>query len=421
MTDLSQHNANKASSLVQPFKYALNKMRSNEVLSPTQYMERARMLLVDRLGVKGPIAESAFSPGVVGLMADHTHYFEGFALVLQTRQGAAVAIRPNSRGKHTIVVEAPGIHPGGKPATSQGHSEAKISTSSAFEDLNRLFETILGTVSPESTNTYDVALVVTVPAALGAAFHGSVTVTMIKALVAIDKKKATDLDIRTMALTALNAWYGCRFSPAYVIGSLAQQTEPFVLIDTGTLSNLPIEGPSPDKIAWGLIKWSDKWSGAYKDSKNRNERAQQALEQVQKNGFKNLESLRNLEHRDLEQAVEVVPRKSKGVLRFLVTENRNVQKLIIGLKKEDWQFFGALMMISQASKAADWSTTDTIHSLITKEAESAAMDGIFGVVQTGEGACMLVCGQAFSMPAFMDRAKEIAAEHTTEDVETFII
>ena len=79
------------------------------------------------------------------------------------------------------------------------------------------------------------------------------------------------------------------------------------------------------------------------------------------------------------------------------------------------------MMISQASKTTDWSTTDTIHNLITTEAETAALDGIFGVVQSGEGGCMLVCGQPFSLPAFLDRIRESASSHTKEDVETFII
>ena len=79
------------------------------------------------------------------------------------------------------------------------------------------------------------------------------------------------------------------------------------------------------------------------------------------------------------------------------------------------------MMISQASKTNDWSTTNPIHELITKEAETAALEGIFGVVQSGEGKCMLVFGQPFSVPAFLDRIRELVSTHTTEEVETFII
>lgn len=407
--------------MVQPFQYALNKMRSNEVLSPTQYMERANMLLVDRLGVKGPLAESAFSSGAVGLMADHTHYFEGFALLIKIKQGVAVSLRPNQRGHHEIVIDAPGFHPEPQKDSAKSSFRSNNEPANLFGELVRLFETVLRNTAPETAQTYDVALVATIPSGLGAAFHGSLVVTLVKALLAVQKKTLSDLVIRTMALSALNEWYGNRFSPAYVIGALAEHAEQFILVDTSTLSNLPIEGPAPEKIAWGLVKWSHDWSPAFKGAQKRNEKAQKVLDQIQKKGFKHVESLRNLEHRDLEQAIEVVSRKSKGALRFLITENRNVQKLIIGLKKADWQFLGALMMISQASKSADWSTTDPIHAVITKEAESAAMDGIFGVVQTGEGACMLVCGQTFSIPAFLDRVKEIAAVHTTADVETLII
>jgi hypothetical protein len=59
--------------------------------------------------------------------------------------------------------------------------------------------------------------------------------------------------------------------------------------------------------------------------------------------------------------------------------------------------------------------------VVTQLAEAASLDGIFGVVQTGEGGCMLVAGQPFSLPAFLDEVKDKAAEHTKEPIESFII
>ena len=149
--------------------------------------------------------------------------------------------------------------------------------------------------------------------------------------------------------------------------------------------------------------------------------AQKALADLQKKAFSEVSSLRDLEHRDLDRAVSLVGRKSRPVLKHLVTENRNVQKMVVALRKGDWQFFGALMLISQASKQQDWNTAGELHDLVTRTAESASLDGIFGVVQTGEGGCMLVAGQPFSLPAFLDSLREAATSHTTEEIETFII
>jgi galactokinase len=394
---------------VRPFLYALNRMQANEILRPTQYIERAKILLVDRLGVVGPIPECAFSHAVVGVMADHTHYFDGFALVLRLRQGIAVALRANDLDHHRIVLE--------------GYAELLSDEESPTDDggISNLFHQILKELGFDPSLCFDVSMVGSIPTGLGAAFQGALTVSLVRALHALRAKEVSDADIRTQSLSALNRWCGQRFSPAYVIGPLAEQSEPFILIDTSTMSHLPIDVPPGSKLGWGVIEWSKDWMVSYKGAGKRKAQAEKALKDLQKQAFPNLVSFRNLEHRDLEQALEAVPRRSRSALRFLVTENRNVQKMIVAIKKGDWQFFGALMMISEASKSHDWSTTDSIHDLITEEAEKAALDGIFGVVQTGEGGCMLVFGQPFSLPAFLDRMRDLASTHTSEEVETFII
>ncbi len=384
-------------------------MKANESLSSGQYIDQAKRLLEDRLGTTNQKPACAFSCGVVGIMADHTHYFEGFALVLRMRQGVAIALRPNTLDRHRFVLEG---------APDLNFSEIRPSKNLS---ISSLFQAILGAVEAPSGVCYDVSLVGSIPTGLGAAFHGALTVSLVRALNEIKSTTISDTELRIQALSALESWYGQRFSPAYVIGAIANQSEPFILIDTKTFSHLPIDISPESKLGWGIIEWSTDWSLAFSSAPSRYKAAALALNDLNKSGFKDVTSFRELEHRDLEQALESVPKRSRGALKHLVTENRNVQKLIVALKKSDWQFLGALMMISQASKANDWSTTDPIHELITAAAETAALDGIFGVVQSGEGKCMLVCGQPYSLPAFLDRIREVASAHTTEQVETFII
>lgn len=396
-------------SFVRPFLYALNRMKANESLSPEQYIDQAKRLLEDRLGMEKQPPHCAFSHGSAGLMADHTHYFDGFALALQMRQGVAVALRKNQLRQHRYVLD--GIP---EVAFGQQSSHDKSSVSS-------LFLAILAVVGSPPEVYYDVSTVGSIPTGLGASFHASLAVSLVRVVNDAGSKEVSQVEVQTQAHSALESWYRNRFSPAYVIGASVDQTEPFILIDTKTLSHLPIDINSESGLSWGVVEWSKEWSSSFDTATFRNEIADRTLEDLNASGFKHVGSLRELEHRDLEYAMEAVPKRSRAPLRHLVTENRNVQKLIVALKKSDWQFLGALMMISQASKAADWSTTDPIHELITAAAETAALDGIFGVVQSGEGKCMLVCGQPYSLPAFLDRIREIASAHTTEEVETFII
>ncbi len=406
-------------SFVGPFLYALNRMQANEVLRPSQYIDRAGQMLTDRFGHSGSRAVTAFSQGVVGVIADHTHYFSGFALLLRLKQGLAVVVRCNDDEVSRVALE--GVD-----------TTIEFDARNPSEDgLPGLFAHLLHQVDSEELRQFDVSLVGAIPTGLGAAFHAAFTVGVLKALIPLLKgdpepPEHADSDeqktaLRDKALSALSSWYGRSFSPAYVIACLSEHEDPFLLVDTGTMEYLPIESPPGAKLGWGIIEWSRDWHSAMTSSHPRVKIADLVLKDLQKNGFESIESLRDLEHRDMERAIEAIPRRRRAALKHLVSENRNVQKLVAAIRKTDWQFFGGLMMISQASKATDWDTTSSLHELVTNMAESASLEGIFGVVQSGEGSCMLVAGQPFSLPAFLDSIREFPDAHTSHEIETFII
>lgn len=406
-------------SFVGPFLYALNRMQANEMLRPSQYIDRAQQMLTDRFGHAGSDTVTAYNQGVVGVIADHTHYFAGFALLLRLKQGVAVVVRYNDDEVSRVALE--GVN-----------TTIEFDTRDQSEDgLPGLFAHLLHEVDPEESRQFDVSLVGAIPTGLGAAFHAVFAVSVLKALNRLVTGESGSLQqaeseeqksaLRDQALSALSSWYGRSFSPAYVIACLSEHEDPFLLVDTGTMEYLPIEIPPGAKLGWGIIVWSRDWHSAMTSSQPRMKVAGLLLKDLQKNGFESIESLRDLEHRDLERAIEAIPRRRRAALKHLVSENRNVQKLVAAIRKIDWQFFGALMMISQASKATDWDTTSSLHELVTNKAESASLEGIFGVVQTGEGSCMLVAGQPFSLPAFLDSIREFPDVHTSHEIETFII
>lgn len=408
-------------SFVRPFLYALNRMQANEVLRPSQYMDRSRSILMDRLGAAGGQPITTFSRGCVGVVADHTHYFKGFALLLRLQQGLAVSMRSHDGERSRMVVE-------GVPDIIQ--FDLSDAGQSGFAGL---LASLFHASGIEKGLQVDISIVGAIPTGLGAAFHAACAVSVLEALhrvVAIeassDEPSLESESFRTLlrdqSIEGLTSWYGHRFSPAYVIGTLASDdVDSFLLVDTGTFEFLPIEIESSNRPGWAILETSHDWTQPMEASIGRFRSAQKALADLQKKAFSEVSSLRDLEHRDLDRAVSLVGRISRPVLKHLVTENRNVQKMVVALRKGDWQFFGALMLISQASKQQDWNTAGELHDLVTRTAESASLDGIFGVVQTGEGGCMLVAGQPFSLPAFLDSLREAATSHTTEEIETFII
>ena len=199
MESLDKHNS--SPSFVRPFLYALNRMQANEILRPVQYMDRAKMLLIDRLGMSGPIPEAAFSHGVVGLMADHTHYFEGFALGLRLRQGVAVAIRSNDLQYHRLILE--------------GTGDVQVSKEASYGDaeLSSLLIHTIDALDGAGGRFFDVSIVGSIPTGLGASFVGALTVSLIRGLNTFDNVPSVESKVRVQALAALNAWYNNRFSP----------------------------------------------------------------------------------------------------------------------------------------------------------------------------------------------------------------
>ena len=401
--------ASSTPSFVRPFLQALNQMNADEVLRPAQYEERSNRVLVDRLGVNGALPTAGFAKGVVGVMADHTHYFDGFALLLGIKPGIAVSLRSNEESMSRVVVE---------------HSSEVMKigdNDDGSQGLAGLIREALRSTAPVDSDHFDIAIFGTIPTGLGAAFHASFTIALLRALHAWYDLEMNEGIIRDRAISALTHWYGHAFSPAYVLGVLKNAHTPFVLVDTNTMESIPLEGPKATQPGWGIVEWETGFEQGFKHALARTKLADRALSDLQSGAFSTLQSFRDLEHRDLQRAIDDAPRRSRSTIKHLVSENRNVQKLVVAIKKGDWQFVGAILMISQASKAGDWNTTDSIHAKLMEETDSASLDGIFGAVQTGEGGNLLVLGQPFSLPSFLDHLKEKASAHTKEEIETFIV
>ncbi|NNE36114.1 MAG: hypothetical protein HKN13_12805 [Rhodothermales bacterium] len=195
--------------------------------------------------------------------------------------------------------------------------------------------------------------------------------------------------------------------------------QAFILVDTETHEHLSLDVPDRIRPEWALVNTATE-----KLKTGRAARKQWSLEifdRLQQKKFSMLNSLRDLEHRDLENALHTLPRKMRPGLRYLVTENRRVQRMVVAIRKRDWQLMGALLKMSHASRRDDWMITSPIEDFVVEEAERFSLEGVYGATQTGEGSFILVAGQPLTLPAFLDHLRRSWPAQASKTPETFIL
>jgi len=382
-------------SFVQPFLHALNSMQERESLRPDQFVDRVKALLVERLGEADAGIEASFSHGCIGVQADHTNYFDGFALMMTLRRGMAVAVRGRSDHSFRLVIEG---------VASVAEFEVTTAEDDSSSDLVTLIRSVLVQIRGDETAGLDIAVLGSLPSDLLAPYISSVTTALTGAVSALDASSQNPSSTLQSEMRGIEEYLGVPFSKAYVIGSKQTRTHDFIVVDTATEEDLGLGLPDAEGIgsilvntAPGLRDWpvEERWS-----------RTQEALERLRRRGFPELDSFRDLEHKDLESALGASNRKARSTVRFLVTENQRVQKLVGAVRRKDWQFFGALLMMSYSCRREDWDTTTSALDFIVKESERFSMDGVYGATQTGEGSYALVVGQSIFAASFY-RAIEI--------------
>ena len=383
---------------VKPFLHALDRMEERETIRPEQLGERAQALLNERFGPSAEAATVAFAHGPLGIISDHTHYFDGFAVFMPLPQGVAVAVRAagaasrvaleESRQTATFDLDAPAFaEPGTALATGV---IAKLVRPGRLE------------------GQVEMAVVSTVPEGCRDAYLAALGVAVWRGLEALEGKTLPSEEPRTACLQAVRAAVaesaGYPFSLAYAIAAYDGRPGAFVLADAGTLEQLALEKPST-QLGWGLVDMGVAPlhpPAFYREIKAR---AEEALVMLQKQSFGELTSLRDLEHRRLQQALGVLPPRLQPVVRYLVTENRRVQKLITAVRRRDWQMVGALLLMAHAARRSDVQATAPEIDFVIEQVEAMTAEGMYGASATGHGACVLVAGQSFVVPACLDQVR----------------
>ena len=397
-------------SFVEPFRHALDRMQEGSMPTPDEMTGRAERLLTDRFGPSEASGVSGFAFGAAGVQADHSHYFNGFALLKPMRMGTAAALRPIRDREWRIAVD-------GSSETFRFELDGRTDDTPPI--AARVAPSVLSAIGAPQTGGVEVAIASSVPEGLESGHLASVAVAVLRATSEWEETSLTGESGTTLLKHAVEVSTGAPFSAAYIVGSQVMETEPFLLVDVETLEQLIVESPGKTLPALALVQTSARPRRV--DRNNRITIYREIVSRLQEKRFTRLTSLRDLEHRDLEAAMALLPRRLRPALRSLVSENRRVQRLVAAIRSQDWQLMGALLLMSHSSRREDWMGTTALQDFVVDSAERFSLDGVYGAARLGEEEFVLVAGQPYRLPAFLDHIRNDWPDQATEPPETWII
>ena len=385
--------------IVEPFLDALNRMEEREVLLPEQVVQRVLGVLEEHLGRSSELEETAFAHGPIGLVSEHTHYFGGFALLMPLHYGTAVAVR---RADVSSIVFG-------------GTDVRWTFEQSAPEEMPVWVRTAKEVVRQEvpQGEQVEVAVASTVPPFCRQAYLAALAVATARALQGLFGEDVQGSTLHKRLSGILEECTGRPFSQAYSMAARYGQPGTFALVDTAAFEQLLLEGPGTEVLGWGMVDTSAASSVAADVYHQRRQQAGEVLSLLQESGFSGLSSFRGLEHRHLRQATEVLPPPLRPVLRYLVTENRRVQKMVGALRRGDGQLLGALLLMGHASLRDDWQMSHEKADVVVEEVERMSIEGLYGARLVEPGGAVLLTGQPFRVPAGLDHIKT-ACQHRLE-------
>lgn len=406
--------------------------------APPELHRRARTLLDAHFGPaeqQGPV-EDGFGRGAVGLLADHTHYSDGFAVLAPMAWGTAVAARRAPEAPTRLVLaEASDAEDAEGDATT---CRPSVGGSSSPPGEARVAQAVLDAFAP---GPVEAAVVSAVPPACFDARLAALGGAAARAALALGGTEAspdarpTDAEERVRA--ALAEGRGVPFSRAPVQAAAHDATPPpnassprWLLADTAARERLAFEAPSEDTLRCGLIALGgtgETRAGgtlvqppAFHHQRRR--QADNALRVLRKDdGFAGLTSFRDLEHRDLDRAEALLPPALKPIARHLLTENRRTGKIVRATRHGDGQLLGALLLMSHTSLIDNWQGASPPLNAVVNAAEDADIDGLYGARQTGRGPCVLVAGRPAALPAFFRHATDLLDEQFDRPAETMLL
>ena len=383
-----------ASEFVQPLLDTLNTMRVQERLRPDQLTTRAEALLWERFGAEGGRAEAAFAHASLDIATEHTRYFDGIALLMPLQEGCAVACRSGS-GRHRVAVEE-----------SASGLEAEIG------DALRL-------LCAGTDQKLDVAVVTSLPPIVPSGPRAPALVALTRAVSALQARTTKEADDLAVLMDAKGP--DRHVLAARLMAATPPPASGVILADTREGEFLPMDVPPMERPGLALLSPGELEGDIPARGANR-KLLREIMTQLRSGGFKDLRSVREVEHRDLQRALAAVEKRHRPLLTFLITETARVQKMVIAIRRRDWQMFGALLLMSHAARVADLGLKDSGSDMIVKEIENMSLEGMYGGSRlSADSPTVLAAGQPFSVPPALERLRASFTERFDAPLTTLLL
>lgn len=387
---------------VQPLLKTLDRIQQREELTPKLLTRRAGEQLVTVLGPSAYPAESTFAHGAVGIAADHNMFFGGFAILLSIRDGTAVAIRESDEPTSRLAFEG------------DDTVWTFDATSGEFDDGDwpwwvRLVVAVMRD-TPGLERQLDVLVVSSITSGAERSYGAALAVAARRATESLYPHGGSREGNHGSLTKNLETATESLWTNAYVIASDMASVGQMVLVDTQSGRYLAFPPPAADPAGWGLVDTGPPDRDLGDMLRTRKKLVEEITERLRKKHFHELTSLRDLEHKDLELAESCVSRGQRATLRYMVRENQRVHRLVVAARKGDWQLFGALLVMAHAAMRDELGATSKEADLVVSLAAEESVAGIYGARSVGVGGAVLIVGQPFIVPPFLDNVSRAVDE-----------
>jgi galactokinase len=284
-----------------------------------------------------PDSVTAFAPGRVNLIGEHTDYNEGLALPFAIREGVTVEARPSGDRRVTAVAH----DLGGEDAFDLDHPR-RVSGWRAFV-RGAVAEL---TASGAALRGARLEIRGTVPSGSGLSSSAALEVALCLALLAVSDSPVPDrLELARICSRTENEWVGARTGLLDQIASLCGESERALEIDFRSLDVTPVE---LELAGYSLVTLDsgERHANAGRSDEGEQPGYNQRRDECQR--ACELLSIASLRDATLEMA-EQLPSPIADRVRHVITENERVRDTVAALRDGDLARVGELLNASHAS------------------------------------------------------------------------
>jgi galactokinase len=284
-----------------------------------------------------PDSVTAFAPGRVNLIGEHTDYNEGLALPFAIREGVTVTARPSGDDRVTVVAHDLSAHDGFDVGGPRRVSGWRAFARGAVGELTASGAELVGA---------RLEIRGTVPSGSGLSSSAALEVALSLALLAVSHAPVPDrMELARICSRIENEWVGAHTGLLDQIASLCGESNRALEIDFRSLEVVPVE---LELAGYSLVTLDsgERHANAGRSAGDEEPGYNQRRDECQR--ACELLSIASLRDATLEMA-DRLPHPLADRARHVITENQRVRDTVTALRDGDLTRVGELLSASHAS------------------------------------------------------------------------